>query len=65
MTMSMEIGMVTPPVGLNQFVTAGIAELPVTRVARVALPWLLVLFAMLVLVTYVPWVSLALPRWLA
>ena len=64
MTVNMEIGMVTPPVGLNLFVTAGVAELPVTRVARAALPWLFVLLAMLALVTYVPWVSLALPRWL-
>jgi C4-dicarboxylate transporter, DctM subunit len=64
MTVNMEIGMVTPPVGLNLFVTSGIAELPVTRVVRAAAPWLLVLLAMLALVTYVPWVSLALPGWL-
>jgi C4-dicarboxylate transporter DctM subunit len=65
MTVNMEIGMVTPPVGLNLFVTAGIAKLPVTGVVRAATPWLLVLLAVLVLVTYVPWLSLALPRWLA
>ena len=64
MTVNMEIGMVTPPVGLNLFVTAGIAELPVTAVVRAATPWLFVLLAMLVLVTYVPWISLVLPRWL-
>ncbi len=64
MTVNMEIGMITPPVGLNLFVTSGIAELPVTRVVHAAVPWLLVLLAMLVLVTYVPWVSLALPSWL-
>jgi C4-dicarboxylate transporter DctM subunit len=64
MTVSMEIGMITPPVGLNLFVTSGVAELPVTRVVHAALPWLLVLLAMLALVTYVPAVSLALPGWL-
>jgi C4-dicarboxylate transporter DctM subunit len=64
MTVNMEIGMVTPPVGLNLFVTSGIAGMPVTRVVRAALPWLVVLVAVLVLVTYVPWVSLALPTWL-
>jgi C4-dicarboxylate transporter DctM subunit len=64
MTLNMEIGMVTPPVGLNLFVTSGVAGLPVTRVAHAALPWLTVLLAMLVLVTYVPAVSLALPAWL-
>jgi C4-dicarboxylate transporter DctM subunit len=62
MAVSMEIGMITPPVGLNLFVTSGIAELPVTRVVRAAVPWLIVLFVVLVLVTYVPWVSLVVPR---
>ena len=62
MTVNMEIGMITPPVGLNLFVTSGIAELPVTKVVRAALPWLVVLLAVLILVTYVPWVSLVLPR---
>jgi C4-dicarboxylate transporter DctM subunit len=64
MTVNMEIGMVTPPVGLNLFVTAGIAKIPVTAVARAAMPWLAVLLGVLALVTYVPWLSLALPRWL-
>ncbi len=64
MTVNMEIGMITPPVGLNLFVTAGIAEMPVTKVVRAATPWLLVLLAVLVVVTYVPWVSLVLPRWI-
>jgi C4-dicarboxylate transporter DctM subunit len=62
MTVNMEIGMITPPVGLNLFVTSGIAELPVTNVIRAALPWLLVLLAVLAIVTYVPSVSLVLPR---
>jgi C4-dicarboxylate transporter DctM subunit len=62
MTINMEIGMITPPVGLNLFVTSGVAELPVTAVIRAALPWLLVLLAALALVTYVPWLSLVLPR---
>jgi C4-dicarboxylate transporter DctM subunit len=33
-------------------------------VIRAALPWLVVLFLALVIVTYVPWVSLVLPQWL-
>jgi C4-dicarboxylate transporter, DctM subunit len=60
MTVNMEIGMVTPPVGLNLFVTSGIAGLPVTKVIRAALPWLVVLLAALIIVTYVPSVSLVL-----
>ena len=63
MTVNMEIGMVTPPVGLNLFVTSGIAKLPVTAVIRAAMPWLVVLLLVLVIVTYVPWVSLVLPQW--
>src|SRR5262245_21655872 len=62
MTVNMEIGMITPPVGLNLFVTSGISQLPVTKVIRAAVPWLVVLLAALIIVTYVPWVSLVLPR---
>jgi C4-dicarboxylate transporter DctM subunit len=62
MTVNMEIGMITPPVGLNLFVTSGVSGLPVTNVIRAALPWLAVLLAALVIVTYVPWISLVLPR---
>jgi C4-dicarboxylate transporter DctM subunit len=62
MTVNMEVGMITPPVGLNLFVTSGIAQLPVTAVIRAAVPWLVVLFLALIIVTYVPWVSLVLPQ---
>ena len=53
---------ITPPVGLNLFVTSGVSQLPVTKVIHAALPWLVVLLAALIVVTYVPWVSLVLPR---
>ena len=61
MTVNLEIGMVTPPVGLNLFVTSGITGMPIMRVVRAALPWLGVLLAFLVIVTYVPKLSLWLP----
>jgi C4-dicarboxylate transporter, DctM subunit len=61
-TVNMEIGMVTPPVGLNLFVTSGITGMSVMQVVRAALPWLSVLFVFLVIVTYVPQLSLFLPR---
>lgn len=64
MTINMEIGMVTPPVGLNLFVTAGIANMSAGEIVRAALPWLSILLLMLVIVTYVPAVSLAFPEWL-
>ncbi len=62
MVVNLEIGMVTPPVGLNLFVTAGITKMPIGEVVRAALPWLMVLLAFLVVVTYVPWISLVLPN---
>lgn len=62
MTVNMEIGMVTPPVGLNLYVASGITKLGLTEMAKAALPWLAVMLAFLVLVTYVPAVSLWLPK---
>jgi C4-dicarboxylate transporter DctM subunit len=61
MVVNLEIGMVTPPVGLNLFVTAGITGMTIMQVVRAALPWTLVLLAFLILVTYVPSISLWLP----
>jgi len=61
MVVNMEIGMITPPVGLNLFVTSGVAGMPMMRVVRAALPFLGVLFIFLILVTYVPWISTYLP----
>lgn len=61
MVVNLEIGMVTPPVGLNLFVTAGITRMSIGQVIRAALPWLMILLAYLVFITYVPAVSLWLP----
>ncbi|MEO8136454.1 MAG: TRAP transporter large permease subunit [Betaproteobacteria bacterium] len=62
MVVNLEIGMVTPPVGLNLFVTAGITDMSITRVAHAALPWTLVLLLFLIIVTYVPSLALFLPN---
>ena len=59
---NMEIGLVTPPVGLNLFVASGITGQPLMSVVRAALPWLMVLLGFLVVITYVPEVSLWLPN---
>ena len=61
MVVNMEIGMITPPVGLNLFVTAGVAGMSVLAVVRAALPWVSIMFLFLILVTYVPWISTFLP----
>ena len=62
MVVNMEIGMITPPVGLNLFVTSGITGMSVLKVCKAALPWLMILLLFLVIVTYVPFVSTWLPE---
>ncbi len=64
MVVNMEIGMITPPVGLNLFVTAGITGRSILWVVGAALPWLSILLVFLVIITYVPQVSLFLPEWI-
>jgi len=61
MVVNMEIGMITPPVGLNLFVTAGVAGMSMLSVVRAAAPWLAIMFLFLIIVTYVPFVSTWLP----
>jgi len=62
MVVNMEIGMVTPPVGLNLFVASGVSGLNLTAVIRASLPWLILLLGFLMVVTYVPAISLFLPE---
>ena len=64
MVVNMEIGMITPPVGLNLFVTAGITGESITWVLRAALPWLMILLVFLALITYIPQISLWLPEYI-
>ncbi|PLX60705.1 TRAP transporter large permease [Sedimenticola selenatireducens] len=61
MVVNMEIGMITPPVGLNLFVTAGVSHMSMMRVVKAAAPWLGIMFLFLIIVTYVPWISTWLP----
>lgn len=61
MIVNMQIGLVTPPVGLNLFVTAGVAKMTLEDTIKATLPWLAVLLCFLMLITYVPWVSLSVP----
>jgi C4-dicarboxylate transporter DctM subunit len=59
---NMEIGLVTPPVGLNLFVASGITGMPLVEVVRAAIGWLMILLGFLIVVTYIPEVSLYLPN---
>ena len=62
MTVNMEIGMCHPPVGLNLYVASGIARMGITELTIAVWPWLLTMLVFLVMVTYIPELSLWLPR---
>jgi len=59
---NMEVGLCHPPVGLNLYVASMIARMRITDLAVAVLPWLLTMLAFLVVVTYVPELTLFLPR---
>ena len=64
MVVNMEVGMCHPPVGLNLYVASGIAKMGITELTIAVMPWLLTMLGFLALVTYVPEISLWLPRML-
>ncbi len=59
---NMEVGMCHPPVGLNLYVASGITKMGISELTVAVLPWLCTMLAFLVLVTYVPQISLWLPN---
>ncbi len=62
MVVNMEVGMCHPPVGLNLYVASGIAKMGITELTVAVWPWLLTMLIFLGIVTYVPEISLWLPR---
>lgn len=62
MTVNMEIGMITPPVGLNLYVASGITKLGLTDMSKAVGPWLITMLVFLLIVTYWSPLSLWLPR---
>ncbi len=63
-TVNMEVGMCHPPVGLNLYVSSGITGMGITELTVAVLPWLITMLIFLVLVTYIPIISLWLPHML-
>ena len=59
---NMEIGMITPPVGLNLYVASGISRLGMTETTIACFPWLLTMLLFLLIITYWPPLSLWLPK---
>ena len=62
MVLNLAIGMITPPVGCNLFVAAGLAKLDFVKIDRAVVPFLIAMAIGLILVTYVPQITLALPQ---
>jgi C4-dicarboxylate transporter DctM subunit len=62
MTVNMEVGLCHPPVGLNLYVASGIARMGITELTIATFPWLVTMLIFLVMVTYIPELSLWLPR---
>ncbi len=61
MVVNMEIGMLTPPVGLNLFVTSSITGMPLIEVIKSTLPWLLLMLVFILMITFIPQISTYLP----
>lgn len=59
---NMEVGMCHPPVGLNLYVASGITKMGISELTVAVMPWLLTMLGFLLLVTYVPQISLWLPN---
>ena len=57
---NLQLGYLTPPVGLNLFLASYAFETPLAKIYRGVIPFFFVLLAMVLLITYVPWFSLGL-----
>ena len=61
MVLNIVIGLITPPMGIGLFIMSNITGQTVERITLACMPFLLPLLATLLLVTFVPWISLWLP----
>ncbi|UTY57962.1 TRAP transporter large permease [Massilia sp. erpn] len=59
---NMEVGMCHPPVGLNLYVASGITKMGISELTVAVMPWLLTMLGFLLLITYVPQISVWLPN---
>jgi TRAP-type C4-dicarboxylate transport system permease large subunit len=62
MMVNLGIGLITPPVGAVLFVGSAVAKLRIGEVTKAMMPFFVALFTVLLMVTYLPWLSLWLPR---
>ena len=62
MIVNMEVGMCHPPVGLNLYVASGITKMGITELTKAVIPWLITMLVFLVIITYVPAITMWLPN---
>jgi C4-dicarboxylate transporter DctM subunit len=62
MIVNTEVGLCHPPVGLNLYIASGIAKMGISEITVAVLPWLCAMLVFLGLITYIPEISLWLPR---
>jgi C4-dicarboxylate transporter, DctM subunit len=61
-TMNLEIGLITPPVGFNLYVGSSLSKLSLYDVMKAAVPIMIIIGIALILITYIPWISLIVPK---
>ena len=61
-TMNLEIGLITPPVGFNLYVGSSLSQLSLYEVMKAAIPIMIIIGIALILITYIPWISLIVPK---
>jgi C4-dicarboxylate transporter DctM subunit len=62
MTLASMLGLLTPPVGMSLYSVSSISKVPIGILSRELLPYMLGIFAVLMAVTYIPDISLILPK---
>ncbi len=62
MTLASMLGLLTPPVGMSLYSVSSISQVSIGTLSRELLPYILGIFAVLLAVTFIPWISLILPR---
>ena len=60
--MNLEIGLITPPVGFNLYVGSSLSGLSLYDVMKAAIPIMIIIGIALILITYIPWISLVVPK---
>lgn len=61
---NLEIGYLTPPVGLNLFISSFRFKRPILELYRIAIPFLIILIICLLIITYIPQLSLSMIDWM-